>query len=444
MTGIKTKPIFIHSLFRTGSTYLWNKFRLDRRFHCYYEPFHQIFPLIDHNNVKRALTPDFKKVKHPDLDKPYLEEYETLLEEGKQGIPHFKESFCFSEFCNNNENPDLQRYIDYLIDGAGSKTPVLQFNRSSLRTRWFKENYPGSRNIYLLRNPRDQWQSYVELQNRLGDDVFFVMDLLCVCKNISHQCFTGLAAHLPLLEYHGVDLSGELSFYQRLLADYSMEERYFIFYHIWFRAFLENVLNADITININRLSSDADYRETVCSHLEKSGVLGLDFGDARIHRYSTYRLTETQMADIEHQVRCSVLASLLEPVRRSASQHISAADMHYFQWDADLFLKDAKPSGLADDISRKTIEKFKRIIVRQVETNDRLDRENKNKAAELEQLHLRLAEAGTQIKRLVEQSEARQAHIHLLSHQIDSIKNSRSWRYMAPFRYIHRILFNKK
>ena len=72
------RPVFIHSQFRTGSTWLWNKFRQDARNCCYYEPFHQDLVKLEprrpylwshDQETTRAL-------RHPDLDKNYLAEYE--------------------------------------------------------------------------------------------------------------------------------------------------------------------------------------------------------------------------------------------------------------------------------------------------------------------------------------------------------------------------------
>ena len=110
-------PIFIHSLFRTGSTYVWNKFRQNKHYYCY--------------------STATARVRHPRITKNHLAEYEKLLQPNHRGIPFFKKSFSFDDYCNNDPNPDLKRYIDYLISGAAAegKTPVLQFNRTAFRIK---------------------------------------------------------------------------------------------------------------------------------------------------------------------------------------------------------------------------------------------------------------------------------------------------------------------
>ena len=128
--------IFIHSLFRTGSTYTWNKFRGNPRYHCYYEPLHQILAQVNKENIEETFRRDYQLVHHPQLSRYYLYEYRHLLEDQHMGVPYFKKSFSFDEFCyKEEENPDLKKYIDFLVAGAGEKIPVLQFNRSALRVR---------------------------------------------------------------------------------------------------------------------------------------------------------------------------------------------------------------------------------------------------------------------------------------------------------------------
>jgi hypothetical protein len=83
-------PIFIHSLFRTGSTYIWNKFRQNPKYVCYYEPFHHVLADVTKAGIGSTLTTDFDAVGHPRLDRYYLSEYERLLQENTPGVPYFK------------------------------------------------------------------------------------------------------------------------------------------------------------------------------------------------------------------------------------------------------------------------------------------------------------------------------------------------------------------
>ena len=278
------RPVFIHSQFRTGSTYLWSKFRQDRGNCCYYEPFHQdlvkLGPQRPHLWSHDRMTT--RAMRHPDLDKNYLAEYEPLLSPEQAGVPFFKKSFSFDDFCNNGPNPEQKQYIDFLIAQTGSRRPVFKFTRSSLRIRWFAENYPEALHIYLVRNPRDQFQSYVMMDEENKEQIFLVMDLIAASINKQQPLFCCLAAHLPLLEYHADSFDTELEVYRRLLNYYSLEQRFFIFSVIWFQALVENALHAGLIININLLQESPAYRDAISRRLAEQGAGDSDFSDCRI------------------------------------------------------------------------------------------------------------------------------------------------------------------
>jgi hypothetical protein len=283
----KQRPVFIHAQFRTGSTYLWNKFRQNEENWCYYEPFHQDLIKIEKSRpyLWRHDQANTRSIRHPDLSRNYLAEYEQLLRPGQAAVPFFKKSFSFDEFCNNSSNPEQKQYLDFLIAQAGSKRPVFKFTRSSLRVRWFTENYPDAVHIYLVRNPRDQFQSYLLMDQENKAHIFLVMDIIAASVNKQHPPFCYLAAQLPLLEYHADAFDKERAVYSRLLNFYSPEQRFFIFSVIWFQALLENALHAGLIMNINQLQDSAAYRDRVSRRLVELGINAPDFSDCRISTY---------------------------------------------------------------------------------------------------------------------------------------------------------------
>ena len=303
------KTVFIHSLFRTGSTYTWNKFRQSDRYCCYYEPFHPELAEITLETpcpwAYDSNTTD--KLRHPRMGKDYLFEYQKLLRPGQKGVPFFKKSFSFDDFCNNDDNPDQERYIDYLVESSGDQIPVMQFNRSAFRVRWFKRNYPGAINIYLVRNPRDQFQSYMSMaeDNRL--DVFLVMDLLVAGINRHTPYFEALAGHLPLWEYHSPGFEDEQWFYNLLLPVYNLEEKYLISYFIWYTALLENLLHADLLLNIDLLSTSDSYRRRIHEQFAGLGLENIDFNDANIGKYKEYSLNKEKAAEIEETAQSLII-----------------------------------------------------------------------------------------------------------------------------------------
>ena len=109
-----SRPIFIHSLFRTGSTYLWNLFRKNNKYICYYEPFHQYLLDVNTKNIDIILSRKHKEMHHPELDKYYWYEFTEFVKERENGIPFFKKEFVFDEFCTISQNDDLRKYCDTL------------------------------------------------------------------------------------------------------------------------------------------------------------------------------------------------------------------------------------------------------------------------------------------------------------------------------------------
>lgn len=308
------KPIFIHSLFRTGSTFVWNKFRQHNEYYCYYEPFHQEIANLEHGKIDiwgydKSCT---QWMRHPDLKVGYLREYEKLLEPGVKGIPFFKKPFSFDDFFNNAENPDQKKYIDFLLEGAGDRTPVLQFNRSALRISWFKRNYPDALHLYLIRDPRHQFHSYIDMYERNNLDSFLTMDLILTGVNRRIEPFNLLAARIPIFEYHSDLFLDEKFIYSQLLPVYSTDEKYYIFYFIWFLSLIENALNADFLLNVDLLSTDTSYRAGVSRFFEEVGFNNIDFSDTKIGAYKEPVLKKRKMAAIEMSVQ-SLLREQYEP-----------------------------------------------------------------------------------------------------------------------------------
>lgn len=297
--------IFIHALFRTGSTYVWNKFRQFPNYVCYYEPFHHLLGGITPNNAKDTLTLDFKAAGHPELDKYYLYEYVTCLRESTPGVPFFRKEFSFDWFCLSagETNPYQKKYVDFLILAAGKKIPLFQFNRTALRSGWFKSFYPGSMNVYLYRNPRDQWQSYRAIEARTSYDRFFVMDLIALSKNRESTLIRPLAHVIPLLKFNSAAYADEELFYRTLSQAYGEKEKYFIFYYLWLLSMLENALHVDMLWDINALASDKTYRKKIQQWLVDKNIDPIDFDDCHITRYSDFQLPPDTMAEIETQVQ---------------------------------------------------------------------------------------------------------------------------------------------
>lgn len=295
------KPIFIHSLFRTGSTYIWNKFRELDTFTCYYEPLHN--ELIGIRKVTEDTdTYKFKYNKHPQLDKDYFWEFNPFIEDDG-GVINFKEKFVADDFCYNGNNPDMRAYIDMLI-GDASCRPVLQFNRSALRTKWFKHNYKDSVSIYLVRDPKDNFMSFERYLSD-GNPFFSAMDLVFISYNIDQPVFYWLCKYMDI-EPMNEGIEDAISICSDKILNYSLVHRYMMFYTIWYSALLFNSVYADIIIDINKLTDSITYNNSVTESLSNLGVFGITFEDANMNRHTDYLLSEDAMSLVEDIVQTNI------------------------------------------------------------------------------------------------------------------------------------------
>ena len=152
------RPVFLHSGFRSGSTWFWHRFRAASGTHAYYEPFHERLAGLTVEALPRYGADQWASG-HPDLDAPYFSEYRALLRpEG--GVPHYLPRFAAAAYYETAAEEAQARYIRSLVDHARriGKVPVLGFCRSLGRVPWFRARGEGV-NIVSWRNPWDQWVS---------------------------------------------------------------------------------------------------------------------------------------------------------------------------------------------------------------------------------------------------------------------------------------------
>ena len=155
------EPIFVHSMFRSGSTYLFSVFRRsESNYWCYQEPLHEYIRHVSdaphrllevHHTLGSAL-------RHPDLEKPYFWEYYEV----KDAIaPLFTKQMSYDWFFIGEGREEFDKvgtYLRCLVEEAKG-TPFLQCCRSFGRVTGLRNTFVG-KHIHLWRNPWDQWWSY--------------------------------------------------------------------------------------------------------------------------------------------------------------------------------------------------------------------------------------------------------------------------------------------
>ncbi|MBI3775770.1 MAG: hypothetical protein HY273_09500, partial [Gammaproteobacteria bacterium] len=247
---VSMPPIFIHSLFRSGSTYLFEAFRRSAdRYWCYQEPLNELLRHIDSRpEVLLEIHAEMSVLlRHPKLDKPYFWEFHEIRKE-IAGL--FRKRFCYDDFfpAKDADCTELKAYLGALIQNAQGR-PVFQCCRSFGRSRFAKKEVKNSVHIYLWRNPRDQWWSYKVAP------YFDTTNLLILNSNNPPKLLADLKTELAFEGFHDADISREFEHFDRYRL--APEQSYILFYTLWCYALLENKPLADLVINIDALSDSA-------------------------------------------------------------------------------------------------------------------------------------------------------------------------------------------
>lgn len=273
---MSASALFIHSLFRSGSTYMFQVFRRsDQGYWCYEEPLHELMLRISREGDYLLRDTDLKSraLRHPELDKPYLAEYMLISE--KIGDV-FAKRFPYDTFFLGPGDKDegLMNYFGLLINAAQGR-PVLQLCRSTGRIDWLKRNFGGI-HLFVWRNPWNQWWSYQV------DAYFNTVNFLILNAPSAPPVIRAIRVLVGAEDFHSENVSEEFVFFSE--RNPGPHASYRIFYALWLHAMLECPQKVDITINMEQLSNNRCYQDAVESRLQELGVNGIHFSDCNIYQ----------------------------------------------------------------------------------------------------------------------------------------------------------------
>jgi len=269
-------PIFLHSGFRSSSTWLWTKFRSNDQLLCYYEPLNEQFASLTLENIEDA-RPDGWRSRHPQ-SAPYALEYAGLL--GKNpGVPNFPKSeglgdrYIGSAGAEGPLDGDIAAYLKGLIDYAAGqdRVPLLSCTRLLGRVSGLREAF-GGYHILLIRNLFQQWNSYAG-QARFGN-WYFVRTLYETLELEDRDpVVSGLADIFPP--------DTRTTFEAWVSADnFDKVFCYFIGFHLYFLTIARR--HVDLVIDANALASgDSAHTEHVTAEVQKHLGIQIDLRDAR-------------------------------------------------------------------------------------------------------------------------------------------------------------------
>jgi hypothetical protein len=267
--------IFIHSLFRSGSTYVFGAFRRSAAgYWCYQEPLNEYVRHVA-DAPERLLeigARDSALLRHPALDKPYFWEFYQVR---KAIAPLFRKEFSYDTFFIGKDHPSygaLCTYLQALIDNAQGR-PFFQCCRTTGRFAGLRDAFGGT-HIHLWRNPHDQWWSY-----QVGDYFDATTQLIFNASDLPDS-LAAVRDLCGIATFRDQDIDKELAHFRnhRLAA----REDYVAFYALWLYSLLACEKAADVSVNIDAMSTSSTYRRDTLSALDRDGINGLDFSDCNI------------------------------------------------------------------------------------------------------------------------------------------------------------------
>ncbi|MEL6203145.1 MAG: hypothetical protein AAFR39_12380 [Pseudomonadota bacterium] len=259
------KAVFCHAMWRTGSTFLFNAFRNQDSYLCFYEPFHEYI------GSKRALAREREqaeiraaRLRHPVGAGSNFYAFHSQ-DAQRDLIPIFP--YEASVRCVlNKPSKRTVAYIKACQEHAfeHGKTPFFGFCRSGTQTPKLK-GVDTAVHIHLWREPRTQFASYDWPNNR-----YFLPQTiaqLCHSRKLHHH-LDRFPVKLQPREHFRRAISFRRyeplnAYTTRLLEAISPAERYALFYLVWLVSRESASHVADVSINLDALRSDHQQREAI-------------------------------------------------------------------------------------------------------------------------------------------------------------------------------------
>jgi hypothetical protein len=241
--------VFVHSSFRTGSTWLWSRFRALDRAVAYCEIFHEMLATLRVEEISRY-HPRAWASHHPDTP-PYFLEFMSHISAGG-GISTYTPDMAFGRFIPQggpyaSVTPEEEVYVANLISAPSrlNKVCVLTDTRTLGRAAGLKRCFGGF-HIFAYRNLFQQWNSYSS--QLLSGNRYFLDTIKASIEHAQHvDYFRRLKEFLSLRrEQQAPDWLDRNTFDDVFVA--------FVALHIYL--YMAALRTVDLVIDVNQLASN--------------------------------------------------------------------------------------------------------------------------------------------------------------------------------------------
>jgi len=343
-------PIFVHSSFRTSSTWFWTRFRAARNTVAYCEIFHEILAELSVEQIP-SISPNTWLSRHPPSSPYFIEFFDLLQPQG--GARNFSAAFAFETFVPRDgpRGDPSQAELDYVAALIGNpadptRVAVLTDNRTLGRCVGLKRHF-GGLHLLAYRNLFHQWNSYSNQhreQNR-----YFLDTIKYTIEHAEHiEFFRKLKDFLHLrAEIFTGDWIEHCEYDDIFTA--------FIALHLYFYMAMYDAI--DIVVDVNRLAQDRAYAEEIEAAIAERGGVQIDLSTARANIEAPLRplkdpvgarfKIETFFKHATHEVKPSPQA---EAFARRLIDEMWAEQARFAFYTRSLFavLDDGPPKGKAD------------------------------------------------------------------------------------------------
>jgi len=277
-------PIFLHGGWRCGSTYIWSKFRQTGNSICFYEPFHEVLARCTPKKIRRDTASGWNS-RHPALDRPYRDEYLPLL--GMRGLRGYREDFALACYFPrpSGEVPELQ-YLSRLLRHAQrtGKGAVLGFSRSLARAAAMRAAL-GGYHVVIRRNPVQQWLSCRSYRVNDGSVYFELCHFLILALAAPDSTAGRFARGLGLPRPPRGRFRHQFEGLRDALWPWSDELSYQVFSAVNQLSHAIAEPDADLVIDVDRLSRAPEYRAMIQTALREHTGLAIDFHDCQVRMH---------------------------------------------------------------------------------------------------------------------------------------------------------------
>ncbi|HUC66807.1 MAG TPA: hypothetical protein VMA53_15320 [Stellaceae bacterium] len=276
--------IFLHSGFRSGSTWFWHRFREARGTHAYYEPFHEKLAQLSLAALSE-FGPQHWSSRHPDLAAPYFAEYRGVLRpEG--GVELYETRFAAAAYYETGPDEAQAAYIRGLAEHAraAGKVPVFGFCRSLGRVPWFAALGEGV-HITTWRNPWDQWVSCRDQAVKQQNWYFLFRFVLLASFGRCHPRYAPFFEGLDLPPAPAGIAAAELSALLAYFDAASVDTLFRIFLRVYMLDMLIALQHADHVVDLDALK-EPEHRRAVTAGLRRAtGLADLSFEDCALPQH---------------------------------------------------------------------------------------------------------------------------------------------------------------